>query len=91
MPDGYDNDVWNVLLEQPPASLTPLAQRLIGHGLKSLYSPVLTDEPTDRLAKLVDMLKEAPSLDPSPKKLKSPAGRTKQSGFYPVPPGRGEC
>ena len=70
MPDGYDNNVWKVLLEQPPANLTPLAQRFIGHGLKSLYSPVLTDEPTARLAELVDMLQEAPCLDPSPKELK---------------------
>lgn len=61
MSDGYDNDVWDVLLEQPPASLTPSARRLIGHGLKSLYAPVLTDEPTDRLAELLSMLGEAPT------------------------------
>lgn len=60
-------DVWAALLYEQTArpTLNQPARRAIGHGLKTLYSPVLTEAPTGRLSDLLKTLGKTAASEPT--------------------------
>lgn len=55
-------------------TLSQPARRAIGHGLKTLYSPVLTEAPTGRLSDLLETLGKTAASEPAKDCPTQPAG-----------------
>ncbi|WP_092044554.1 hypothetical protein [Methylobacterium pseudosasicola] len=56
MSDRADNDVWGVLFETETPRLSAKALKLIGQGLRELYSSILEEAPGDRFDELIAAL-----------------------------------